>query len=304
MHLERYENIAKKIQDVPSKQIFFVVGSPKSGTTWLQKLLDSHPDILCSGEGHFHRFFNDFGQVIKKYNTGKEEVSKFVYEGKPYYSPVDNEQFDFLMTSFICSMLGQRYTAEGIQFLGDKTPLHVEFMETLRIIFPTAKFIHIIRDGRDVAVSLTRHSDRMLNRTPTNAGNDLFYQCIKESAQRWNNAIQAALRFKQKFPQNYHEVRYWELKQKPVEAMEGILNFLGASYTQEIIQQMYDAASFKKLSGGRKAGEEDNSSFFRKGIIGDWKNHFDEKSLEIFNQHAAPSLVATGYDVVTHEPAA
>lgn len=301
MLLERYSTVSEKIKTVLAKQIFFVVGAPKSGTTWLQKMLDTHLEIVCSGEGHFRRFIANFEDIVKRYNTGQETVAKYVYEGKPYYTPVNDEQFNYLVTVFICMMLGQR-NEKSIRFLGDKTPLHVEYMSTLRTLFPTAKFIHIVRDGRDTAISITRHSDRMLNRAPTCAGNDLFYQCIKEAAERWHNAIQAALAFKQQFPDNYHEVQYGELQQKPLETIQGILNFLGATCTPDIITQLYEANSFEKLSG-RKTGEEDISSFFRKGIIGDWKNHFDAKSLEIFNQHAAASLVAMGYDGATHETA-
>src|SRR5215831_18654517 len=48
-----YDSMHASILTLRKKQIFFVGGSPKSGTTWLQLLLDSHPSVSCSGEGHF-----------------------------------------------------------------------------------------------------------------------------------------------------------------------------------------------------------------------------------------------------------
>lgn len=295
MLLDRYETVEKKVKSVLAGQLFFVVGAPKSGTTWLQKMLDNHPEILCSGEGHFRRYIADFGQVIKNYNQNLATVNQYVYEGKPSYTNVNDELFDYLITGFIASMLGQRQEQKNARFFGDKTPLNVEYMDILQVLFPTAKFIHIVRDGRDTAISITRHSDRMLSRPPTLAGQDLFYQCIKEGAERWNGAIQAALKFKQRFPLQYHEVFYHDLKQQPFEVMAGILKFLGAETSDATLRTIIDANSFEKLSGGRKEGQEDLQSFYRKGIIGDWKNAFDAKSLEVFNQYAGESLAAMGF---------
>src|ERR1700735_4204914 len=48
-----YETLHAEITALRNKQLFFVGGAPKSGTTWLQILLDQHPAISCSGEGHF-----------------------------------------------------------------------------------------------------------------------------------------------------------------------------------------------------------------------------------------------------------
>lgn len=294
---ERYEVISQRIKAALAKEIFFVVGAPKSGTTWLQKMLDTHPDILCSGEGHFRRFIAEFGHIIKNYNQGQATIANYVYEGNPCYAPFSDEMFDFLVTDFVCLMLGQRLSQKNATFIGDKTPLHVESMETLLTLFPSAKFIHIIRDGRDMAISITRHSDRMANRPTTATGQDIFYECIKEAAQRWHNAIQAALAFKQKFPAHYHELHYRDLKQSPLTTMEKVVTFLGAASSPDILTQMIEANRFEILAG-RTSGTEDVTSFYRKGIVGDWVNHFDTRAIEIFNQYAGQSLEAVGYDVV------
>ena len=41
------------IAELAKRQLFFVGGAPRSGTTWMQHMLDAHPDISCRGEGHF-----------------------------------------------------------------------------------------------------------------------------------------------------------------------------------------------------------------------------------------------------------
>ena len=68
------------------KQLLFVCGAPKSGTTWLQRVLDAHPQIQCSGEGHFiERFTVLLAQVMRGYASHMGLVADRVYEGKPYY---------------------------------------------------------------------------------------------------------------------------------------------------------------------------------------------------------------------------
>ena len=52
-----YDSLHLSISELRSKQIFFIGGAIKSGTTWLQLLLDSHPDVSCDGEGHFPDHF-------------------------------------------------------------------------------------------------------------------------------------------------------------------------------------------------------------------------------------------------------
>jgi hypothetical protein len=66
--------------------VFFACGAPKSGTTWLQRVLDAHPEISCSGEGHFiDRFSAPLAEVVREYNRHLGVVETQVYEGRPYY---------------------------------------------------------------------------------------------------------------------------------------------------------------------------------------------------------------------------
>ena len=53
MDAAAYRRFADRIHEVLSRRLFFVAGAQKSGTTWVQRMLDAHPEILCAGEGHF-----------------------------------------------------------------------------------------------------------------------------------------------------------------------------------------------------------------------------------------------------------
>jgi len=84
------------------RRFFFVCGAPKSGTTWLQRVLDAHPQVQCSGEGHFiERFATPLAKVVRDYQNHMSLVAGRVYEGKPYYPPLEQSDFDRLVRGFI-----------------------------------------------------------------------------------------------------------------------------------------------------------------------------------------------------------
>ena len=77
--------------------------------------------------------------------------------------------------------------------------------------------------------------------------------------------------------ENYTEVRYEDLLEKPEREVRRLLAFLGVDSGGEAARRCVDAASFERLSKGRKRGEENPSSFFRKGLAGDWENVFTRR---------------------------
>ena len=72
-------------RDFSGVKVFFVCGAPKSGTTWLQRILDAHPQVCCSGEGHFiTRFSSPVSKVVNTYNADLSvESSQSFLPGDP-----------------------------------------------------------------------------------------------------------------------------------------------------------------------------------------------------------------------------
>ena len=95
--------------------------------------------------------------------------------------------------------------------------------------------------------------------------------------------------------ENYTEVRYEDLLEKPEREVRRLLAFLGVDSGGEAARRCVDAASFERLSKGRKRGEENPSSFFRKGLAGDWENVFTRREREIFDREAGELLARLGY---------
>jgi hypothetical protein len=259
---------------------FFVCGAPKSGTTWLQRILDAHPEVACSGEGHFiTRFSAPVSQVVSAYNRRLEREARLVYDGEPYYGPVEQAEFDDMVRSFICARLRARADAQT-RWLGDKTPSYTRTLDQLHRLFPAAKILHIVRDPRDVAVSRMVFSKRAGFSEACTPGAEEHRQTLEGAVRSWTQAVTAVDAFAAAHPGLVHEVGYLDLHADPMGETERLFGFLGAPAPRVLVEKIVAATSFEALSG-RRPGEEDPTSFLRKGLPGDWRTGLDPASAEL-----------------------
>jgi hypothetical protein len=315
-----------------STPVFFVVGHQKSGTTWLMRMLDSHPEILCWGEGR------PFGRNWRQEHLKQRQVS---YPPTSLYNAIaSSEDLRYWIERSVWSrgddpdehlanltglaveyFLTQRLVESGKRLVGDKTVLSDPgIVEEIGKICPGAKVIHIIRDGRDVLVSQMHHR---WNQAEDQGGTSKITSSQLKKRERYREDPQRLLETKKGiFPRkwvgnnaakwsaaiskskkdgpallgpNYQEVRYEDLLERPEKEVGRLLEFLGADASEQVVRHCVDAASFKKLTGGRERGQE-AASFFRKGIAGDWKNVFTQKNKQEFKGAAGDLLIRLGYE--------
>ena len=86
------------------------------------------------------------------------------------------------------------------------------------------------------------------------------------------------------------------LKRDPEAVLKRVLTFLKVNDSNRYVQRCLQANTFERLAGGRRPGEVDPTSFFRKGIVGDWRNHFSEENIVVFKQVAGNTLITAGYE--------
>lgn len=272
--------------------VFFACGAPKSGTTWLQRVLDAHPEVSCSGEGHFiERFSTPLAEVVREYNRHLGVVETQVYEGRPSYAPVDQTAFDAVVRSFILARLTARPLAPEVRWVGDKTPGNVIYLTQLNRLFPGARFVNIVRDPRDMVVSRLEHAVRAgLPRTD----HDGQHQIIRRAAQEWVTAVRAAQTFADANPGRLHSLRYEDMIADPEGEAGRLFAFLGVSTDAALVAQIAAATSFEALSG-RKPGQEDRTRFLRKGVAGDWRANLDPVAAELVAEAAGEWLALWGY---------
>jgi hypothetical protein len=274
--------------------VFFVCGAPKSGTTWVQRILDAHPEICCSGEGHFiERFTAPVSQTVNAYNQQMTMEADQVYEGKPVYGPVDQAEFDALCRAFILSRMASR-AGPGARWLGDKTPRYTHQLGQLHRIFPEAKVIHIVRDPRDVAVSRLGHVQRIGLPEAFTAGSERHQLEVGAAVAGWKEAVTAVNAFRRDHPGLVHELTYRDLHRDTVGATGRMLDFLGASADLALLEEIAGATSFEALTG-RKPGEEDAGSYFRKGVPGDWKTRLPSETERAIRESCGELMREKGF---------
>ena len=290
-----YDAVAARLASLAGKQIFFIGGAPKSGTTWLQLLLDAHPEISCGGEGHYADKLVGFLQrACRDYNAFIQTKNRGIFDGIYAQPTLDVQDLLFLSANAVLLMLSRQQNGRDAAIIGDKTPDNVLMFPTLAAIFPRAKFIHIIRDGRDCAISAWFHNKRInspqfAEKFPSMAPFLAYFAGV------WVDAMKTGHSFAAAVPDRCLAVRYEDLCAQPVATLARITGFLGASCDETLLEACHRAAGFETLTGGRAPGQEDRDSFFRQGMSGNWRRHFDTMTELEFRTRAEPWLSRLRY---------
>lgn len=285
-----------RINELFKHDLFFICGAPKSGTTWFQRLLDSHPEIVCSGEGHFTEgLLAPFGNLIQQYNKRQVIAAQRVYEGNPYYHGLKAQDIEFLARTMIGLIMSQRRIPEGTICVGDKTPRYTLKMKMLSRVFPEARFINVIRDGRDVITSTCHHTYRAGHPSVIDKTRPEYFKATQEIANVWINNVNSAEQFGRDNPGKYHMVKYEDMLEYPEKTLASLLAFLNVSTDESVISECISKNEFKKLSGGRERGEEDKNSYFRVGTSGGWNEFLTPSALKNVYAIAGQTLCDLGY---------
>ena len=310
---------------------FFIIGNGKSGTTWLMRLLNFHPEVLCRGEGklfekHWHR--PDLRDV--EANTAPrslygavhhaEDLRLWVQRSVWAKSEEMEDYLDKLSGLAIVFFLERELAKSGKQIVGDKTPItSPDVIKEIHKVCPGSKVIHIIRDGRDIEVSWMHHQ---WNRSKDQGGIQILepeeierreaYRQDPEKLQRlgffddeklragaraWRSRIETLCADgPELLGNNYVETRYEDLLRNTASEVKRLLEFLQVRSNEVVVRRLVNQSRFENFSGGRQRGEEDPTSLVRKGIAGDWKNVFSDKDKQIFKQEAGDLLIQLGYE--------
>ncbi|MEW6667468.1 MAG: sulfotransferase [Thermodesulfobacteriota bacterium] len=287
-----YWKSQERTNRVFGKTLFFVIGCPKSGTTWLQYILDAHPQIQCTGEGDFNLLMRLVEEVGTRYNTHIQGVNRNI--GTTNYCAFSQDDLRYLFVSGVAALLAGKEVSPAVRCIGSKNPVLIDAMEVYVRLLPQARFIHIIRDGRDVVTSAWFNNLRA-NEEATRRRWPGLADFVGDSAGQWSGGIRKARSVGLNHPDRYLEITYEQLHMNPDRVIRSMLRFLHVDASDPMVGLCAGAGSFRTLSRGRVRGDEDPRSFFRKGVVGDWRNHFDEEAHRVFMDRAGSLLGELGY---------
>ena len=269
------------------KTIFFIVGCQKSGTTWLQKILNGHPQCACHGEAYFAPvLFPLLQQAVQVYN-GKHKAGE-----KGTFS---QQQFEALLACVIGLKFSEWVGGkESIKAVGEKTPEHAMSLQQLGQVFPGMRAVHLVRDPRDVVVSGWHHNlrqkgDMFLSRFPS-----MLPYAQYTVKNHWLRYIQAADDWGRAHPQAYICIRYEDLLDDPDAALEKVFQTL----------EIDDSAAAIDIAkaAGRPLGDSavapcpgESGSFFRKGKASGWRDELPGDVADWIVAHAGDWMTRFGY---------
>ena len=221
----------------------FLLGNNRSGTTLARMMLTSHPDIIIPPESHFFLWLYD------RYKDWKPEhgLNFFIKDLMGCTKIETWGMREELLTEFVrvrhpscyrdlVSLVYQYYgvvVGKKAKRWGDKNSLWPERFKAIDIVFPQAVFLHIVRDGRDVACSYLDLGKREFQskyapRLP---------QDIQEIARIWSRNVRMVRNFGNKLGDyRYYEFRYEDLLENPEQEMKLIFEFLHMEYNPDVLR--------------------------------------------------------------------
>lgn len=258
----------RQLGALSERQVFFVGGAPRSGTTWLQQLLDSHPQISCRGEGLFWRTFGEplDGVIAKRRETLASKNAEVFKDTGGYPAPAD-EDADMLLGTAVMLALDRQRDGKACLAVGEKTPENVFMFPRLKRVFPKAKFIGLARDPRDVLTSAWHFFGKRMSQGPEIPAKIAY---INTALPSMNSGAKAMLALPRQFPGDCLNITYERLRAETPAMAAQLFRFLGVSDAADVVAGCVSRTSFAALAGGRPAGQAQNGAFYRKGVSGDW----------------------------------
>ena len=306
------EEVAE-IKQFFSREKFFIFGHARSGTTLLMRLARLHPEVHCNYQAHF---FTRQPLLKSLVNTPEAEEwlgrkSNRWNQGRDLSPLVLRAAADFIM---------ERDAAkEGKRIVGDKSPsstIHGQAVRDVHSVYPDAKLVYIVRDGRDVLISerfrnlveeskfLKAEDNHIIeelrkDQAPfTNGTRSIFTESvIRRVAAGWvKNLQETEDEGRRLFGDNYYGMRYEDLLARPFDEMQKLWEFLGVQADQSLEKLIADEMSSNPDEEWQAKRNEDISSFLPKGQAGNWQRLFTGRDKAIFKGVAGEMLIRWKYE--------
>jgi hypothetical protein len=268
---------------------FLITAMPKSGTTWVQRICRAHPEMHCRAEDQFTKFWSRISDIVTEYND--LIMLRDQQRDKQGVEPLDRGDSVKLFYAMIRVALEK--APEHVVWSGIKE-LTLSARGFMRYL-PDARVINVIRDPRDIAISALAHSRRVAQGKNPDLDelSDFF---LSETANHWLKQLELVNAVRREFPDRTFDIHYENLIDDFPAAVAGMLDFFGLDSTANTIEALRLETDFTRLSGGRSPGDEDGSSYFRKGQARDWRGMLSSAQITLVNDICGAELIAHGYD--------
>jgi hypothetical protein len=294
----------------PEGAVPFVVGVGRSGTTLLRLMLDAHPALAVPPETHFinnvleasgRLRFNPERLVDAIVEDSHRRWNDFGLEREELLARVSSIP-DFNVSDGLRAFYELYAERQSKRRWGDKTPDYLKRMRRIKRTLPEARFIHVIRDGRDVMLSTNRRIAQRGHREELTA---------ERGAERWRRQIERA---REDAPhlggEAYIEIRYEDLVTDTESTLRRVCTRIDLDYDPVMLRYHETAAErLREMAGAmpardgrpeRKAGERLRAHKLAtkpptRERIEVWREEMDPAEVAEFEAGAGSLLAELGY---------
>ena len=292
------ETIEYPIGSVTQNPYLFIVGCPRSGTTLLERMVNAHQQIAIIHETHWiARYFKKRTGLTPQGMVTPELISTLSENHRFPHLKISRNDLEKLIESpepisyanFVSRIFDHYGQREGKRLVGDKTTGgYLRNLPLLNALWPKARFVQLIRDGRDVCLSILEwpKAHRAAGRLATWQEDP-----VATTALWWKWQVRLGLDGGSSIgPALYYEMRYESLIQHPADQCAALCSFLGVRY---------DDAMPKFHVGRTKTdrGLSANRAWLPATPgLRDWRTQLAERDVEMFEAIAGDLLSILGYE--------
>jgi Sulfotransferase family len=278
----------------------FVVGCPRSGTTLLRRLLDAHPELAVVDEtrwiDHWHAW-----RGVSPGGVTRELVDRLLAHprfgglgltGDDVLSLLDDGPVSY--PAFVSKLFDLYGLRRGKELVGDKTPRYCRSISLLHRLFPRARFVHLIRDGRSTALSVVnwRKAEKLATTFETWKEHP-----VGTAALWWEWQVRLAREAGAELgPSLYHETRYESLVADPAGELQPLCDFLELPFDEAMLRYHEGRTRRGKGLSAKSAWLPPTAG------LRDWRAEMSAGDVELFEAASGDLLDELGYSRAYPEP--
>lgn len=270
---------------------FFIVGAMRTGTTLLRLMLAAHSRLVIPPESHFIPYLYQEEKRLGGLDRVRPQVVEWLiahprlsdFHLEPeFFRGIVGALEPFRTRAIVEAVFGEFARRHGKVRWGEKTPWYRAVVPELAELLPQSKFIHILRDGRDTALSARRSSFGPV----TWAG----------AAYLWRDSVRDAWHGLTRIPKSRtFELRYEDLLLAPESTLHSVCDFLQEVYEPQMLDFSRQAGelvpAWESTWHAKLAGQLDPKN------AGKWKKELTAGEILLFQRVASEELVRAGYEL-------